>query len=118
MEVPPPSTGKPEPIRPNKPIHAPSIDPNYDFTGVVREAMPFWVLKMAKHGAVKSHIIVGREPCVECHRLAWTCDKKLEDTCDECNYILFQQLSDMRQQTNKRHAQIGVLNPFTPTDDE
>jgi hypothetical protein len=112
-----PSTVKTEAPKLNKPIHAPSIDPNFDFTGFALERLPYWVLKAAKHGAVQSHIIVGKTECVECKRKIWTCDLKLEDTCEECSYVLFEKLSEMRQQRAGRE-QRGIVNPFAPREDE
>ena len=110
--VPPPSTGKPEVIHANKPIHAPTIDPNYDFTGVIRERLPYWVLKAAKHGAVQNHVVVGRIECISCRRLMWTCDKNLEDLCEEDEYLEHQRNRDMDVARQTRQSQMPVVNPF------
>jgi hypothetical protein len=112
MPKPPPSTGKPEPVRPFAPIHAPTIDPNYDFTGVLREKLPYWVLKAAKHGAVTSHVVVARIECVNCKRLAWTCDKRLEDTCEECDFMMHEENRDFQIMRARRQMQVGTVNPF------
>ena len=115
MDRPIPSTVKPEAPKPNKPIAAPNIDPNFDFTGYLRERLPYWILKADKHGSVQSHVIVGRIECTECKRMCWTCDPKLEDTCEECSYLLFDRLSELRKQRNAREAR-GAVNPFVEPD--
>jgi len=112
MPKPPPSTGKPEPVRPLGPIHAPTIDPNFNFAGVLREDLPYWVLKTAKHGAVTSHIVIARVECVNCKRLAWTCDKRLEDTCEECDYLMHDRNREFQIERARRQMTIGNVNPF------
>jgi hypothetical protein len=115
--VPPPSTGKPEVIHANKPIHAPTIDPNYDFTGVIREKLPYWVLKTAKHGAVQNHVVVGRIECINCKRLAWTCDKRLEDTCEECDFLMHEENRDLQIVRARRQLEAPHINPFAESED-
>lgn len=97
-------------------MHADWIDPKHDFTGWEFSKMPHWVVKAAKHGAVRSHIIKEKIYCINCKREMWTCDAKLEDTCEECSYILFSQLTELRQ---KRVAveSTEAVNPFAHGDD-
>ena len=118
FQKPLPSTVKTEQPKPNKPIFAPNIDPNFDFTGYVREKLPYWVLKAAKHGAVQSHVIVGKIECTNCKRFCWSCDAKLEDTCEECDYIQHEENRDLTIARSRRQMQMGVVNPFAPRDDE
>ena len=109
---------QPAPPRTTKAIQAPFVDPAYDFTGWVLEKLPYQVLRAAKHGAVQSHIVVGAIECVNCKRKTWTCDAKLEDTCVECDYIAHDENRDLLIARERRHMQIGVVNPFAPRDDE
>jgi len=117
MPKPPPSTGKPEPVRPFAPIHAPTIDPNYDFKGVAWKDLPYWVLKAARHGGVTNHLVVARIECVSCKRLMWSCDPKLEDLCEEDDYAQHEQNRDFQTLRARRQMQIGTVNPFAEPED-
>lgn len=109
---------QPAPPRTTKAIQAPFVDPAYDFTGWVLEKLPYQVLRAAKHGAVKSHIVVGKVECVNCKRLCWSCDKRLEDTCVECDYIQHEENRDLTIARARRQMTMGTVNPFAPRDDE
>jgi hypothetical protein len=106
-----------QPVQANKPIQAPFVDPAYDFTGWVLEKLPYQILRAAKHGAVKSHVIVGKNECVNCKRVMWTCDKKLEDTCADCDYLMHEENRDLSVARERRHITMGVVNPFADTDE-
>ena len=95
---------------PKQVMHAPSIDPSKDFTGWDWRSMPYWVLKAAPHNAATSKKIIGRTECIECKRKIWHCDPR-EDTCEECQYLLYQRNRDL--QATRRRARGGILvNPF------
>ena len=111
MDKAPLQTMQPQP-RTNKVIPAPFVDPNYDFTGWVLEKLPYQILRCAKHGGVTSHIVVGRVECVNCKRLAWTCDKRLEDTCADCDYMMHEENRDFQIMRARKQMQIGTVNPF------
>lgn len=97
-------------------MHADWIDPKHDFTGWVFEKMPHWVVKAAKHGAVQSHIIKQKIYCINCKREMWTCDPKLEDTCEECNFVVWMQLTDLKQKRAVVENRT-LNNPFAQSDE-
>jgi hypothetical protein len=101
---------KPE-LHPKQVMHAPTLDPATNFIGWIWSAMPYWVVKAARHGAVINQKIVGKVECVECKRWMWTCDMQRENTCEECDYILHARNREL-QKTHGR-ARGGILiNPF------
>jgi len=82
----------------------------HDFTGWEWNNLPFQVVKSARNGG--SNVITARIECVNCKRAIWTCNPKLEDLCEECDYFLRSRNWELIGARNKKNAR-RTYNPFS-----
>lgn len=95
--------------------HSVSPDPNADYTDWPWTKVPYWVLKAARSGNPRSgNVVKEKIECVECKRFIWTCDKVHENMCEECEYVAYTKIVELRRAQAKRSAG-RLVNPFTQT---
>lgn len=102
----------------------PKTDPNkeftqaelstYDFTGWDWGKLPYGVVKAARNGG--HSIVTARIECVECKRPMWSCHPKLEDLCEEDDYLLRVRNWDLVADRAKRNN-LKPVNPWAESEE-
>ena len=110
----PPETGSipeeiPQPARAEPPQFTQADLRTYDFTGWEWSSLPNGVVKAARNGG-DPHVTAKIE-CVECKRPMWACNPKLEDLCEEDDYLLRVRNWDLRIALAKKQR-VTPRNPF------
>ncbi|HKD45411.1 MAG TPA: hypothetical protein VKD24_07110 [Candidatus Angelobacter sp.] len=83
----------------------------HDFTGWDYRQLPHDVWKAARNGA--NCIVAGKVECLECKRMVWSCNPKLEDLCDVCDFLLRYRNAELKIARSKREYH----RPVNPWDD-